>query len=160
MSKWKQTVPGIAYLALPYTGAYGPECPRYRRECSFRIANAVAARLIEGGEVVFSPISHSHPIADYMIEFALDCAFWMEYDERMMAMCDRLYVLRIKDWKKSNGVKHEIAWFQKRDMPVFLMQIDPDTGSLSREVLQKVNGCKPHIVIEQLRLFPHFPLDK
>ena len=42
------------YLAIPYSGM---------AEESFRIANEVSAKLMNEGHIVFSPISHSHPIA-------------------------------------------------------------------------------------------------
>ena len=46
------------YLAIPYTGI---------EEESFNIANKVAARLIEDGHIVVSPISHSHSIREKII---------------------------------------------------------------------------------------------
>jgi hypothetical protein len=42
------------FLSINYTGM---------EEKSFRIANKYAAKLISEGHIVFSPISHSHPIA-------------------------------------------------------------------------------------------------
>ena len=44
----------LVYLALPFTA---------HPEKSFEIANKVAAKLMEQGVIVFSPISHSYPIA-------------------------------------------------------------------------------------------------
>ena len=41
------------YLAIPYSGHI---------EKSFRLANEIAAELIQKGFIVFSPISMSHPI--------------------------------------------------------------------------------------------------
>ena len=48
----------IAYLATPYTD----KDPLVKQE-RFQKVNKVAAKLIERGEIIFSPISHTHPIA-------------------------------------------------------------------------------------------------
>ena len=152
---WKQVIPGVAYLALPYTGSYGPDCPRYRLEFSFQMANAVAARLMEGGEVVFSPISHSHPIGNFMVTYEKDHDFWMAQNEQIMNFCNRIYVVRIDGWRKSRGVRWEIEWFQRRDLPVFLLHIDQASGEILREAVAQVNGCESNLIIKQLGLFPH-----
>jgi hypothetical protein len=144
----------MAYLALPYNGKFKENCPRYRKELSFQVANAVAARLIEDGEVIYSPISHSHPISDYMVDLANDHDFWMAYNERMMSLCDRIYVLKIEGWRRSRGVRYEIGWFLNRDLPVFLMEIDSETGAISRSIFKPINGSPKVIInLEQRDLF-------
>jgi hypothetical protein len=147
-------IPSMAYLAIAYTGKYGKKCPRYRKELSFQMANAVAARLMEGGELIYSPISHSHPIHDYMVHYAHDHNFWMQYDDEMMEFCNRLYVIKTKDWESSDGVRREIEWFLRRGRPLFFIELDSETGQVYKEefVKQKVNG----VHVEQLIL----PLDK
>ena len=64
--------PIIVYLAIPYT---------WNPKKSFEIANKVAADLMNKGYIVFSPISHSHPIADYLApELRTDSNWWLVQD--------------------------------------------------------------------------------
>ena len=148
------TLPNMAYLAISYTGSLGKKCPPYRKELSFLMANAVAAGLIEQGELIYSPISHSHPIHQHMVKFAHDHSFWMQYDDEMMEFCDRLYVVKVGDWECSPGVKHEIEWFLRKQRPIFMLDID-ERGDISKEEfkLALLNGHVPPVVVEQLRLF-------
>lgn len=75
----------MIYLAIPYC---------YNPAESFSLANKVSAILMAQGHVVFSPISHSHPIADHLpdkLRFSHD--FWMKQDLPILAKCDALYVV-------------------------------------------------------------------
>lgn len=85
------------YLALPYSG---------QEEKSFRQANRVAARLMDRGHVVFSPISHSHSIGTCRGDYG----FWMKQDLPWLDLCDLLVVLRSEGWEQSKGVQAEIAY--------------------------------------------------
>ena len=87
------------YLALPYTGM---------EEKSFRIANRVAGRLISEGHIVFSPISHSHPIALAM-GLPTDAGFWWLQNEEFLRWCDKVLVLRNDNWPVSKGVQKEVV---------------------------------------------------
>jgi len=150
---WKQTVSGIAYLGISYTGKHGPNCPRYMREGSFQMANAVAARLMEDGEIVFSPISHSHPISDFMVDFVHEHDFWMQYNVRMMEMCNRIYVIKTREWKRSRGLRFEIQWFMDHNYPVFILDINRDTGEITKDSYHLLQVRKPEIIVEQLKIF-------
>lgn len=100
--KQKDTI----YLACPYT---------FNPELSFEICNFVGAKLMEQGYIVFSPISHSHPISKMMkTELANDHDFWLSQDLPFMDICDYLYVIDIKGMdgmnliKESRGCQKEI----------------------------------------------------
>lgn len=86
------------YLALPYTG---------REQESFKEANQTAADLMSQGHIVFSPISHTHPIA---VQCGLPghWEFWRQFDIAFIEWCDELYVLCSEGWERSKGVKAEI----------------------------------------------------
>lgn len=72
----------ISYLAIPY--GWNPKE-------SFRIANEVAAKLMQEGKVIFSPVSHSHGIADYMEEtLRLSQDFWMKQDLPILNLCGEI----------------------------------------------------------------------
>jgi hypothetical protein len=94
------------YLAIPYT---------YNPEESFRIANRVAARLMSEGHVVFSPISHSHPVADFLPrELRTDSDWWMAQDLPFVDWAEEVHVVSIGEngrelIEASRGVQMEIA---------------------------------------------------
>ena len=75
----------IIYLAIPYT---------WNPTKAFDIANRVAADLMEEGYIIFSPISHSHPIADWMEDSKrLSQEFWMHQDLPILDMCSELKLI-------------------------------------------------------------------
>ena len=92
----------MIYLATPYTH---PD--RAVRLARFRAVNKAASLLMQQGHYVFSPISHSHPIAE---EGGLPTSweFWEKYDIEVLKMCSQVIVLMIDGWKESKGVDAEI----------------------------------------------------
>lgn len=72
----------IIYLAIPYT---------WNPEESFKIANIVAAKLMLEGYIVFSPISHSHPISGCLeSKLQTDFDFWIKQDLPILRLCDKI----------------------------------------------------------------------
>ncbi len=64
------------YLAIPYS---------WNPDVAFKIANEVAAKLMHEGYVVFSPVSHSHPIASFLSsDDRYSHKFWMKQDLTML----------------------------------------------------------------------------
>jgi len=98
----------MIYLAIPYTGI---------EETSHKIANAVLAELTRSGEIVFSPISHSHIMAK---EFDLpaEWEFWKRIDCAFIERCDHLLVVCIDGWDESIGVKAEIDAANYYEIPI------------------------------------------
>ncbi len=105
----------LVYLCCPYT---------FNAELSFKIANEVAADLMSQGYVVFSPVSQSHPIADYLDpELRYDQKFWMAQDLPMVAKCDELVAVLIGEHgdrllKESKGCTTEIIFADDNDIPI------------------------------------------
>lgn len=93
----------IIYLSAPYSHI-NPKV----RDSRFRRINRKAAELMIAGHTVFSPISHSHPIAEQE-KLPSDHSFWMAQDLPFVNFCDALYVYRLAGWQWSNGVKAEIT---------------------------------------------------
>lgn len=77
---------------------------------------------MEQGEVVFSPISHSHPI-DRWFDRPESGTFWKRQDEPFLLGCSKVVVLRLPGWDESLGVAHEIDVALQRGIPV--EYIDP-----------------------------------
>lgn len=92
----------LVYLASPYSDP-DPDVMRQR----FEAVNLRAAIMMVEGHHVFSPISHTHPIA-IAGSLPTGWAFWEAYDRAILSCCCRLVVLCQDGWRESEGVKTEI----------------------------------------------------
>lgn len=105
----------IIYLAIPYT---------WNPERSFEIANKVAAKLMADGHVVFSPISHSHPIAGQMRTSAkTDYDLWMKQDLPILSKCSKMVLVFIGEMgykliAESRGCQSEINFAISHKIPI------------------------------------------
>lgn len=104
------------YLAIPYS------C---NPEVSHRIANEVAAHLMQEGFLVFSPISHSHIIADFLPPpVKLDPDWWMQHDLPMLEAMEEVWVIDAEELGgtdgilQSKGVLMECLHAKKLKLPV------------------------------------------
>ncbi len=100
------------YLANPYSH---PD-PYVRRE-RFHAACRAAARLMEAGNIVFSPIAHSHPISEHLGN-PLDLDFWLAQDRAFVEWADEVHVLLLPGWDTSKGVAMEVQWTREAGKPV------------------------------------------
>ena len=110
----------LTYLACPYT--HPREEVRLER---FQIANRAAGILTARGLVVFSPISHSHPIA---LAHAppTHWEFWEAIDRAYLSVCSQMYVLAIDGWQESRGVNAELRIAAEFEIPVTLIDHDAE----------------------------------
>jgi len=100
------------YLAIPYNGM---------KKLSYKVANTIAGKLIDKGNIVFSPISHSHPIW-LASNRRQSWKTWLEQDKEFVKWCDEVHIIRVgkkgnEKIRKSKGVQQEILWaneFQKK----------------------------------------------
>jgi hypothetical protein len=105
---------GFVYLASPYSSI-----SKVVMEQRFKQACQAAAELMDLGFFVFSPIAHSHPIADYMDERRrTDCEFWLRQDEAVLAAAREMIILVLEGWRTSKGVTREIEYCQKHNIPI------------------------------------------
>jgi Domain of unknown function (DUF1937) len=103
----------LTYLATPYTRYPGGHM------AAFELACRSAAVFLSAGIPVFSPIAHSHPIAQFMPEERIfDHDLWVLIDAPMIAACDAMIVVTAEGWKESRGVQHEIARFKREGKPI------------------------------------------
>ena len=107
----------IIYLATPYSHYY-PEVRQQR----FEIVNAVAAQLMAEGLHIFSPISHTHPIA-IAGDLPKGWDFWEEYDRRILAVCGKVIVLKQPGWERSTGVQSECKIAEEMGIPIEYMEV-------------------------------------
>jgi hypothetical protein len=107
------------YLATPYSGTQKQQIERFDE------ARRVAGKIIKQGYCVFSPICHSHPIAEACdIDGSHD--FWKAQNESWLAWCEEVWIVTMPGWEESTGVKWEMAWAVTNWRPVEF--IDPVTG--------------------------------
>ena len=104
----------VVYLAIPYTGI---------ESHSFEVANKVSGELMKRGYVVFSPISHSHTIAE-MCEMPTDWGFWERQDREFIQRVDGLIVVCLDGWDRSRGVTAEIGFANDLDKRVRFFDVD------------------------------------
>lgn len=107
----------LVYVATPYT--------KYEKghEAAFREACRCTAALIDIGYKVFSPISHTHPLAEFVTRLEKSTTdFWLGLDEPVMERCDVLVVVEMAGWRDSAGVARELAHFRARKAPINYMR--------------------------------------
>jgi Domain of unknown function (DUF1937) len=113
-------MPGqLTYLACPYSH---PD--RAVRVARFEAANRAAAKLMAAGELVFSPISQCHPIAEAGGLLG-DWSFWERYDRAMLDGCKRVVVLMLDGWRESTGIQAEIGLAWRMGLPVEYAEPEP-----------------------------------
>ena len=93
----------LLYIACPYSHKI-----QETREHRFRTACRASAILMQHNIVVFSPLSHSVPIAEYVGEVDSDHEFWLAQDIPILQRCEELLVLALPGWTASLGVKKEM----------------------------------------------------
>lgn len=117
----------LAYLASPHTLYPAGIDAAWRDVC------AITARLIAAGTCVYSPIACTHLMQGHGAPPHTDHAFWLQFDEAMMRVCDVLIVAHMDSWEISKGIAMEVAYFEKAGRPIF--DLDPGTLVMTRRVL-------------------------
>jgi hypothetical protein len=118
--------PDVVYLASPYSHA-DPAIMEWRHRATVR----AAAHLMQRGDVVFSPIAHSHEVGKHLgkqVGGAADPdthAFWMSQDLPMLRRATRMVVLMLPGWSTSRGVKEEIEFAENHGLGIsFVNPVD------------------------------------
>jgi nucleoside 2-deoxyribosyltransferase len=106
----------MIYLASPYSHPSA-----HVRQQRFEAACRAAAALLRAGIPVFSPIAHSHPIAQHGLPDTWE--FWRSIDREYLRRCRALVVLRLSGWDTSVGVQAEIELARRWGIPV--IEVDP-----------------------------------
>src|SRR5437870_6037297 len=114
------------YLCSPYTckdsgvtEKYIPEIKEHR----YREALRCLAYYTSLGEILFSPIVHSHPMS---VHHTLpgDWEFWQKVGRDIISRCDELWILMIDSWRESIGIRAEVDIAYPK--PVMLIEPMPD----------------------------------
>lgn len=103
----------LIYLASPYS-----KYP-YGREAAYLEACKEAARCMQSGVAVFCPIAHSHSIEKEGLDGnIMDGDWWLIQDFAVLKKCDELWVYQMPGWKDSYGVRKEIEFALKNNIPI------------------------------------------
>ena len=113
----------MVYLASPYSH---PDANVRKRR--FRAACQAAAHLMREGHLVFSPVAHTHPIAEFGLP--TEWAFWERQDRSLLERCDEVIVLTLDGWDESVGVLSEIQIARELGNPV--RYLAPERLTLAR----------------------------
>lgn len=112
----------MIYIASPYSHP-NPDVRQARYEAACR----TAVTLLRTGQIIFSPIVHSHPLAAFGLPD--DWAFWGRIDRAMLEWCDEVVVLMLDGWDRSVGVREEIAYARALGLPIRYLPADVAHGS-------------------------------
>lgn len=103
------------YMGSPYSRYPGGRAMAHFEACRN------AALLIRSGIPVFSPIAHSHAVAEFGQIDPDDHDIWLPAGKPMMVAAGGLIVLKIDGWSTSEGVYYERAMFRHMDKPIVYM---------------------------------------
>lgn len=106
---------GLIYLASPYS-KFQPDIV-----AAYRTIASVAGEMLKKGAKVYSPIVHTHPIAKYADINPYDLSIWLPFDEAMMKVCDSLVIADMEGWADSQGIHHEIGFFDEHHKPIWIL---------------------------------------
>ena len=119
----------LTYLASPYSDPDSSVC-----EERFNAVTRAAAHFAKKGLMIFSPITHFHPMAE-LVGLPTGWEFWKKIDETYLRHCRTMYILGLDGWKKSVGVGEEMAFARER-MPIYLA----DPVSYRLDLIGEANG--------------------
>lgn len=107
----------IGYLATPYHHKF-PQVMELR----YVYVTLVAGKLMAAGQTIYSPISQNHSVAQ-AVNLPRTWEFWGRMDIAFLDKCSVMYVLDLKGWRQSVGVKAEIKYAKLKGIPV--IHLDP-----------------------------------
>jgi hypothetical protein len=97
----------MIYLITPYSN-HDPKVVEARYEAACR----AAGKLMGEGEIVFSMIAHTHPIASFC-DLPKDWTYWERFCTEFIMMAEKVVVLMLPGWDTSTGVQAEIKIAEK-----------------------------------------------
>jgi hypothetical protein len=102
----------MIYLASPYSHMDRTvEALRFGEVC--RIAGVLMSR----GLIVFSPIAHTHPIAE-RCDLPRGWDYWKHFDEEFIDASEKVIVAMMPGWEQSKGIAGEIRIAKEKGIPV------------------------------------------
>jgi hypothetical protein len=103
----------LYYVASPYTNSLS-EIENDRWAATARFVGELTKRGINA----ISPVVHSHPVKE-VSNLKGTFETWGEFNLNLLKRCDALIVYAIAGWAVSKGVKAEIRFAQKINIPIY-----------------------------------------
>jgi len=123
--EFKMSEKNLVYLATPYSH---PD--KAVRKGRYNLVTQIAAHYSKLGHIIFSPITHSHPMTTYL-NMPTTWEFWKRFDFAFLKHCHTIMVVTIDGWETSVGVQAEIAFAKENNIDIIF--VDPDTFELEWE---------------------------
>ena len=121
-----------AYLATSYSYKTAPgmlrniswlakivQYARFRR-----VTKATALLMVKTGWNIFSPITHSHHIPQYIPDRLDTHTFWLNLDFDWIEACDEVWVYMQPGWEESYGVSRELKYAARHGKPIRYVNMD------------------------------------
>jgi hypothetical protein len=107
----------FVYLASPYRHE-DPQVMHRRFEQTL----SAMIHMWQIGYPAYAPIAYTHPIAVH-VPTVRDQEYQV-FDDRILAIADELWVLKLDGWEQSQGVQHEILMAEKLNKHVRYVPLD------------------------------------
>lgn len=106
----------MIYIASPYSTA-----DAIIRGYRYLAAFAYVAKLMDRGEICFSPIVYGHQffVAGHAEQ---DFRFWRPFNDVMLRSASVVHVLMLEGWDNSSGIMHELEVSQSLNLPVHFVE--------------------------------------
>lgn len=101
----------LVYLATPYS--HPDEHVRIQR---YDAARWYAYQCHAAGELILSPIVHSHPLTAFGA--GGDFRTWQRLDTALLRGCQSMRILELPGWRDSKGIDAERKFAQELFMPI------------------------------------------
>lgn len=107
----------LIYIASPYTNKdYTKLVENYLTVTKY------AAKLVEEGCVVISPITLGHTLCSFR-KLPINFEFWENFCLTILSKCDEMIVYKINSWENSVGIKEEIEFCKQLGIPVTFVDV-------------------------------------
>lgn len=116
----------FTYVASPYSHA-----DKAVVSARHDITMAYVAHLLWTKKMVFSPIVHCHPTAEFA-QIAGHFAFWRDYNFMFIRNASKLVVLDLPGWQNSKGVREEMAYAEGLGLSVKHISFEDIRDTVSR----------------------------
>ena len=113
------------YLASPYS-----DPDSFVMDNRWNVACKVAAKLIELGFFVISPLGHSKSIQKHLDKEFITHDIWIGIDYKLLSVCDMMFVIMEDGTLKSTGVALEIEYCKNNNIPIIGIKFNDITKDI------------------------------
>lgn len=115
----------FVYLGSPYTAVREGKPDEELMEQRFISVSHCFQNLVHAGLTVYCPIVMTHKVDleyRYLYGHRLPSRFWYNFDDPFLQAASGLYVLKLRGWQESKGLRGEIGITQARNIPILYLE--------------------------------------